>query len=196
MLVNPKVPAESVQQLIAHAQANPGKLNFATAGVGSTAHLSNELFYSLSKTTGTNVAYQGIAPATTSMLAGETDVIFDAMGNSLGNVKAGRLRAIAVAGPKRSSALPDVPTVGETLPGFESSLWTAMAAPPKMPPALAEKISADVREALKHPDFVARFANTPGLEAVGSMPAEMAAITRAERDRWAAIIKSAGIKPE
>jgi tripartite-type tricarboxylate transporter receptor subunit TctC len=196
MLVNPKVPAENVQQLIAHASANPGKLNFATSGVGGTAHLANELFFALSRTKGTNVPYQGIAPAVTSLLAGETDVLFDAMGNSLPNVKAGRLRVIGIASGKRVAPLPDVPTVAETLPGFESGLWTAMAAPPKTPAALAEKISADVAQALKHPDFVARFAATPGLEPAGTTPADMARITRDERERWARIIKATGIKAE
>jgi tripartite-type tricarboxylate transporter receptor subunit TctC len=196
MLVNPKVPAENVKQLIAYAAANPGRLNYATTGVGSTAHLSNELFNYLSKTRSVNVPYQGITPATTALLAGEVDVLFDAMGNALPNTRAGKLRMLAVASEKRNPALPDVPTIGETLPGFVSSLWTGMVAPPKTPAAIVDKVSAAVAKALQHPDFVARIAGVNGLEAVGSTPAEMTRVIKDERERWAAVIKATGIKTE
>ncbi|MES2538911.1 MAG: tripartite tricarboxylate transporter substrate binding protein [Pseudomonadota bacterium] len=196
MLVNPKVPVENVKQLIAYAAANPGKLNFATTGVGSTAHLSNELFNHLSKTRSVNVPYQGITPATTALLAGEVDVLFDAMGNALPNTRVGKLRMLAVASEKRNPALPEVPTIGESLPGFVSSLWTGMVAPPKTPAAIVDKVSAAVAQALQHPDFVARIAGVNGLDAVGSTPAEMTRVIKDERERWTAVIKATGIKTE
>lgn len=196
MLANPKVPADNVQQLMAYAKSNPGKLNFATTGPGSTAHLTNELFFYMTGTRGVNVPYQGIAPAATALIAGEVDILFDAMANSLPNVRAGRIRALGVASDRRHPALPDVPTVSEALPGFASPLWTGLVASPNTPPDIAAKISADVARALKHPDFQARFATTSGLDPVGSTPEQMRTAMADERRMWAKVIETTGLKGE
>ncbi|WP_160142270.1 Bug family tripartite tricarboxylate transporter substrate binding protein [Pigmentiphaga humi] len=194
LLASSKVPADNVAQLVAYAKANPGKLNFASTGVGSTAHLANELFFRMAGVSGVNVPYQGVAPATTALLGGEVDLFFDAMGNSLPNIRAGKLKVIGVAADRRNDALPGVATVGEALPGFSVPLWTGLACPPKTPAPLAEGIAREVGRALTHPDFARRFANTPGLEAVGSTPAEMQRAVEAERARWADIIKLTTVK--
>ena len=189
MLASPNVPAQTLPQLIAYAAANPGVLNYASPGTGSNAELASDLFGYLTKTKGTNVPYQGIAPATTALLAGQVDILFDAMGNALPNIRAGRLRALGIAAEKRNPALPDVPTVAEYVPGFSSSIWTGMAAPPKTPQPIVDKIAADIAQALKHPDFVARIASTSGLEAAGTSPAEMRQTMNEESERWAAVIR-------
>jgi tripartite-type tricarboxylate transporter receptor subunit TctC len=196
LLVNAKSPIQNVEQLIAYATNNPGKLNFASTGIGSTAQLSNDLFLYLSKTKGVNIPYQGIAPAANALLAGDVDVLFDAMGNSLPHIRAGKLRALAVAGVMRNPALPDVPTVSESLPGFASPLWTGLVAPPKTPQIIIDQISADVAQALRHPDFLTRIASTPGLDSVGSTPDEMQRAMKDERERWSQIIKMTGSRGE
>jgi tripartite-type tricarboxylate transporter receptor subunit TctC len=196
MLASAKVPAHNVEELIAYAAAHPGTLNYATTGTGSTSQLTNDLFFSMSKTTGLNVPYQGIAPASNALLGGEVDILFDAMANALPNIRAGKIHALGVASNERNPALPDVPTVGETLPGFASPLWTGLAAPPKTPQAIVDQISADVAEALKTPEFVARIAGTSGLEAVGSTPAEMQRAMKEERERWSRVIDMTGTKGE
>jgi tripartite-type tricarboxylate transporter receptor subunit TctC len=189
MLANPKVPAQTVPELIAYARAHPGKLNYASPGVGSTSQLANDLFFKLSKTDGMNVPYQGIAQATNALLAGDVDVLFDAMGNSLGNVRSGRLKALAVASDSRNPALPGVATVAETLPGFVSPLWTGVAAPPGTPPALAAQISEDIAQVLRRPDIVAYIGKIPGLEAVGGTPGQMQQTMKREHELWVGLIK-------
>ncbi|GAA0517737.1 tripartite tricarboxylate transporter substrate binding protein [Pigmentiphaga daeguensis] len=196
VVANPKTPFTNIRQLIDYAKANPGRLNFASTGFGSTAHLSNELLFEMSGIKGVNVPYQGITPASTALQAGEVDVLFDAMGHALTSIQAGKLRILAVAGAARSDALPDVPTVAETLPGFLSTLWTGVVAPPGTPAGIVNKISADIAEALKHPEFAGRIDKLNGIEAVGSTPAEMNEVMREERERWARVIRVTGVKTE
>jgi tripartite-type tricarboxylate transporter receptor subunit TctC len=196
LLVNPQVPANSVAELIAYAKANPGKLNYASQGSGSTSHLTAELFKSMAG--GLEIAhipYKGTAPALTDLLAGQVDMMCDNLGVSLPHVRAGKLRALAVASRKRFPGLPEVPALAETLPGFESAAWFGIVAPPKTNPAIAEKVAVGVQEALKLPDVRKRLADLSA-EPLGYGPAETAAFMRQESERWGAVIRAANVKVE
>jgi tripartite-type tricarboxylate transporter receptor subunit TctC len=196
LLVNPKVAAENLPQLIARAKASPGRLNYASPGIGSTTHLTNELFNMMAGVQITHVPYQGIGPAMTALLSGEVDMLFDAMGNALPHVRSGKARVLAVATEKRSPVVPEVPTVAEALPGFLSTLWTGMAAPPKTPAAIAGRLSAAIAAALQEPDVVKRLGELNGVEAIGSTPEEMARLMKEERERWGNVIRATGAKTE
>ncbi len=196
LLANPKVPAKNVKELIEYASANPGRLNYGSSGFAGVAHLSNELLNQMGHIEGVTVPYQGIAPATTALLGGEVDILFDAMGNSLSNIRSGKLRILAIANAERSSVMPEVPTVAETLPGFSASLWTGLVAPPGTPEKLATQISQAVAESLKHPELARRLASMDGLQAVGSTPQAMKKEMQEERERWSKVIKTTGIKAE
>jgi tripartite-type tricarboxylate transporter receptor subunit TctC len=196
LLVNPQVPAASVAELIAYAKANPGKLNYASQGSGSTSHLTAELFKSMAG--GLEIAhipYKGTSPALTDLLAGQVDMMCDNLGVSLPQVRAGKLKALAVASRKRFPGLPDVPALAETLPGFESLAWFGIVAPPKTSPAIAEKVAVGVQEALKLPDVRKRLADLSA-EPLGYGPAETAAFMRQESERWGAVIRAASVKVE
>ena len=196
LLVHPKVPANSVAELIAYARANPGKLNYASQGNGTTSHLTAELFKAMAG--GLQIAhipYKGTAPALTDLLAGQVDMMCDNLGVSLPHVRAGKLKALAVASRKRFPGLPDVPALAETLPGFEATAWFGIVAPPKTSGAIAEKIAVGVQEALKLPDMRKRLADLSA-EPLGYSPAETAAFMREEVERWGAVIRTAGVKLE
>ncbi len=196
LLVNPQVPAASVAELIAHAKANPGKLNYASQGSGATSHLTTELFKSMAGGLEiTHIPYKGTAPALTDLLAGQVDMMFDNLGVSLPHVRAGKLRALAVASRRRFPGLPDVPALAEALPGFESVAWFGIVAPPKTSPAIAEKVAVGVQEALKLPDVRKRLADLSA-EPLGYGPAETAAFMRQESERWGAVIRAAHVKVE
>ena len=151
LVINAKLPFNSVAELIAYAKANPGKLTSATQGNGTTSHLTSELFQLMADVKFQHVPYRGSAPALTDLVAGSVDLMFDNLGVSLPLVKGGQLKLLGVATPKRMASLPDVPTIAETLPGFESAAWFAIVAPPKTPQAVVDKINADVNEALRQP---------------------------------------------
>ncbi len=196
LLVNSQVPANSVAELIAYAKANPGKLNYASQGSGSTSHLTAELFKAMAG--GLEIAhipYKGTAPALTDLLAGQVDMMCDNLGVSLPHVRAGKLKALAVASRKRFPGLPEVPALAETLPGFESVAWFGIVAPPKTSPAIAEKVAVGVQEALKLPDVRKRLADLSA-EPLGYSPAETAAFMRQESERWGAVIRAAHVKVE
>ena len=196
LLVNPKVPAKSVAELIAYAKANPGKLNYASQGSGSTSHLTAELFKSMAGGLQiTHIPYKGTAPALTDLLAGQVDMMCDNLGVSLPHVRAGKLKALAVASRKRFPGLPEVPALDETLPGFEATAWFGVVAPPKTSAAVAEKIAVGVQEALKLPDVRKRLADLSA-EPLGYSPAETATFMRQEVERWGAVIRTAGVKLE
>lgn len=195
LLVNPKLPADNLQQLIAFAKANPDKLNYASSGVGGLPHLGAELFKSMAGIRIVHVSYQGTAPALTALLGGQVDMLFDAVGAALPNIRAGKLRVLAVGGEKRYPALPDVPALSEVLPGFFSTVWVAMAAPPKTPAAIANRISAAVAEATKQPDVSKRMLEL-SFEAIGGTPAEMALLIKQEIERWGNVIRLTGAKAE
>jgi tripartite-type tricarboxylate transporter receptor subunit TctC len=195
LVVNPKVAANTVAELIAFARANPGKLTSATQGNGTTSHLTSELFQLMAQVKVQHIPYRGSAPALTDLVAGSVDIMFDNLGVSLALVKAGQLKLLAVATPKRMASLPDVPTMAETLPGFESAAWFAVVAPPKTPAAIVSKINADMNEALRQGEVVARLGQLSA-EPIGGTPQATAAYMREEVTRWHNVIKSAGVKLE
>jgi tripartite-type tricarboxylate transporter receptor subunit TctC len=195
LLVSRKIAATNVAELIAYARANPGKLTYGSQGIGTTSHLTAELFKSTAGIDMVHVPYRGSMPALNGLIAGDVDLCFDNLGISRGLVSGGSIKLLAVAGAQRLPALAEVPTVAETLPGFVSDTWFAIAAPPKTPPALAERISRDVATALKQPEVIARLA-TLSADPGGGDPAATAAFIREESERWAKVIKTAGIKME
>jgi tripartite-type tricarboxylate transporter receptor subunit TctC len=193
LVVNPdKIAAGTVKDFIAYAQANPGKITTATQGNGTTSHLTSELFQMLAKVKLQNVPYRGSAPALNDLVAGSVDSMFDNLGVSMQLVKAGKLKLIAVAAPKRMATLPDVPAIGETLPGFASVTWYALVAPPKTPGAIVDKINARVNEALRDPDVQKRLADLSA-EPVGGTPQATAAYFHDEVERWKNVITSAHV---
>jgi tripartite-type tricarboxylate transporter receptor subunit TctC len=193
LVVNPKVTAKTVAEFTELARANPGKLTSATQGNGTTSHLTSEMFQMMAKVQFQHVPYRGSAPALQDLVAGTVDIMFDNLGVSLPLVQGGQLKLIAVATPKRMSSLPDVPTIAETLPGFESSAWYAVVAPPKTPQTIVNKINADINEALKQPDIKARLVQLSA-EAVGGTPEATAKYMREEVERWHNVIKAANVK--
>jgi len=193
LVVNPKLPLNSVAEVIAYAKANPGKLTSATQGNGTTSHLTSELFQMMAEVKFQHVPYRGSAPALTDLVAGSVDLMFDNLGVSLPLVKGGQLKLLGVATPKRMASLPDVPTIAETLPGFESAAWFAIVAPPKTPQAVVDKINADVNEALRQGDIVQRLAQLSA-EPIGGTPQATAAYMREEIERWHKVIKAANVK--
>jgi tripartite-type tricarboxylate transporter receptor subunit TctC len=195
LVVNPKVPANTVAEFIAYARANPAKLTYASQGNGTTAHLTAELFKMMADVKIVHVPYRGSAPALQDLLAGNVDVMFDNLGVSLSLVKNGQLRLLGVGAAQRVQSLPDVPAINETLPGFTSVTWFAVVAPPKTDPKISAALSADFQEALRQPEIVRRLVDFSA-EAVGGTPAEMAAFLREETLRWEKVIKGASIKLE
>jgi tripartite-type tricarboxylate transporter receptor subunit TctC len=196
LMVNPNVPAKNVQELIAHAKANPGKIHFGSAGVGSTPHLSGELFKSMTKVEITHVPYRGTGPAMNDLIGGHIQMFFDLLPGSLPQISAGKVRALANAGAKRPAALPDLPTVAEQgLPGFDSASWVALAAPAKTPAAVVAKLRADVAKVLESPDIVGR------LRQLGSEPGttsekDIRAFLDSETKKWAEVIRVSGAKAD
>src|SRR5437870_3496944 len=193
LVANPKVAANSVAELIAYAKAHPGKITSATQGNGTTSHLTSELFQLMAGVKFQQVPYRGSAPALTDLAAGTVDLMFDNLGVSLALVRGGQLKLLGVATSKRMAALPDVPTIAETLPGFESAAWFAIVAPPKTPAAIVDKINADVNEALRERDIRERLAQLSA-EPIGGTPQATAAYMREEIERWAKVIKAANVK--
>src|SRR6516165_6340925 len=196
LVVNPKkVAANSVSEFITYARAHPGQITSATQGNGTTSHLTSELFALMAKVKFQNVPYRGSAPALTDLVGGAVDIMFDNLGVSLALVKGGQLKLLGVATQKRMAALPDVPTIAETLPGFEAAAWFAIVAPPKTPQAIAEKINADVNAALRDGEVLARLAQLSA-EPIGGTTAATAAYMREEIERWRNVITAAHVKLE
>ena len=195
MIVSRKVPADTLAEFIAYARANPGKISVATQGKGTTSHLTSEWFQIAAGVKFVTVPYRGSAPGLQGMLAGDVDLMFDNLGVSLALVKGGQLKLIAVGTAKRMTALPDVPTIAETLPGFASAAWFAVVAPPKTPAPIVARISADIAEAIRQPDIRKRFDDLSA-DPVGGTPAETASFMREEVERWNNVIKAAKVKLE
>jgi len=195
LVVNAKSPAGSVAQLIAMARAEPGKLNFASGAVGSPSSLTPELFKSMTGVNIPSIPFQGSAPALAALLGGQVDMLFVELSTALPHIRAGKLRALAVAAERRSPFLPEVPTLADTLPGFNASVWFGIVAPPKTPAALAEQISRAVAEALKLADVSKQLVDM-SMEAVGGTPAEMAQYLREESRRWGAVIRQSGARAD
>jgi tripartite-type tricarboxylate transporter receptor subunit TctC len=195
LVVNPSVAATTVPEIIALAKSEPGKLSYASGGVGTTSHLAGELFKSIAKVDIVHVPYKGNSPAITDLLGGQTQMIFATMPTVLPQVKAGRLRAVAVIGQERTTALPDTPTVAETLSGFAVSNWIGLFAPAGTPQEIVNKLNAEVQKIMQQPDVQKRL-ETEGARFIPTTPQTFAAFQRAEAQKWARAIKEAGIKAE
>ena len=195
LLTNPNFPPKSVAEVIAYAKANPGKIISATQGNGTTSHLTSEMFQLLAGVKVTHVPYRGAAPALTDLVGGTANIMFDNLGVSLTQVQGGKVRLLGVATAKRMASLPDVPTIAETLPGFESAAWFAVVAPPGTPKQIVEKINADINEALRDPGVAKRMVGMSA-ETVGGSTEDTAKYFRAEVDRWHKVIKAANVKLE
>ncbi len=195
MEVNPSVPAKTVAEFIAYAKANPGKINWATSGNGTSVHLSGELFKMMTGVQITHIPYKGSAPALTDMIAGTVHVMFDNMPSSLPHIQTGKLRALAVTTSKRSDALPDVPTVAETVPGYEASAFFGMSAPKGTPPEIIDKLNKEINAALADPKVKARLADLGGIVIPGT-PADFGNVVAEETDKWAKVIKAGGVALE
>ncbi|HET7033335.1 MAG TPA: tripartite tricarboxylate transporter substrate binding protein [Casimicrobiaceae bacterium] len=192
--VTPSLPVNSVQELIAYAKANPGKLNFASSGNGTSIHLSGELFKVMTGVQMTHVPYKGSAPALQDLIAGQVQLMFDNLPPSLPQIKGGKLRALAVTSATRAPALPDVPTVAESgLPGFEASSWFGLLAPVGTPPAIIAKINAEVAAWLASPEGKEKLASI-GANAAGGSPGDFARHIQAETAKWAKVVKESGAK--
>ena len=195
LMVHPNVPATNLHELIAYAKSNPGKLTYASSGVGSSPHLSMALLGNLTGVDVLHVPYRGLAPAFTDLLGGHVDMMFYNLGNAAEAVKTGRLRGLGIASQDRAAALPDVPAIAETLPGFLSVSWFAVMAPPKTPSDIAAKLSSAVVEIIRQPDVAKKFSDQFSTPVAGT-PAETAAFIQEDKERWKKVIVAAGIKPE
>ncbi len=196
ILVNPSLPAHNVQELIALAKAQPGKLNYASAGSGSGIHLGTVLFADAAGIELTHIPYKGTGPALTDLLGNHVAIYFSSLPPALGLVRAGTVRALGVTGLRRSPAFPDIPTVAEQgLPGFEAVLHYGIVGPAGIPPAVVAKLNAALREALAAPDVQERLANE-GAEALPTTPAEYAGDIDREEIKWSAAVKKSGAKVE
>jgi tripartite-type tricarboxylate transporter receptor subunit TctC len=195
MQVNPKLPVQSVPEFIAYAKANPGKIAMGSGGKGSPAHIVGEYFKLATGTDLTHVPYRGAAPAVTDLIAGQIQVAFTEMATSLGHIKAGSLRALAVTTATRSEALPDIPTLGEFVPGFEASQWIGLVAPRDTSPTIIGKLNSEINAALADPRVKARFADLGGVVLPGS-PADFGRLIQDETEKWAKVIKAANVTPD
>ena len=195
MVVNPSVPAKTVREFIAYAKANPTKLAYASAGNGSTNHLAAEMFKRAAGVEMLHVPYKGGAPAVADTAGNQTQVLFSAGTQTLPHVKAGRLNLLAVTEPQRSALLPDVPTVAETLPGFNMSVWYAAYGPAGMPRALVERLNAEINKALAMPEVRARLGSI-GVDVVQSTPEQLASALLKDSERYGKMIKDLNIKAD
>jgi tripartite-type tricarboxylate transporter receptor subunit TctC len=195
MEVNPNVPAKNVAEFISYVKANPGKINMASSGVGTSVHLSGALFMMMTGTEMTHVPYRGAAPALTDMLGGQVQVMFDNLPSSIGHIQGGRLRALAVTTAERSKALPDVPTVAETVPGYEASAFFGMAVPKGTPRAIVDKLNKTINEALADPAMQGKLAELGGTNIPGT-PEDFGRIVAAETAKWAKVVAATGATAE
>jgi tripartite-type tricarboxylate transporter receptor subunit TctC len=196
LIVNPGVPANNVQELIALARKEPGKINFASAGNGTTNHLSGELFKSMAKVDIVHVPYRGAGPAMNDLIGGHVQMFFDLMPVVLPQVTTGKVRALGAAGAARTSALPDVPTIAEQgVPGFDASSWYGLVAPAKTPEPVLAKLREEVAKALKTPDMVARIREL-GSEPGAAFGKDFGAFMAAETKKWAEVIRASGAKAD
>lgn len=195
MEVNPSFPAASVAEFIAYAKANPGKLSMASAGVGTTLHMAGELFMYMTGTSMVHVPYRSSAAALTDLLAGRVQVIFSPLPSSIEYVRTGKLRALAVTGVKRSAVLPDVPTVGDFVPGYEANGFYGIAAAKRTPADIVERLNATINAGLADPQLKARFADL-GSVPTPATPTEFGNYIAEETDKWGKVIRAANIKAE
>jgi tripartite-type tricarboxylate transporter receptor subunit TctC len=192
--VNPSVPVTTVPELIAYAKANPGKLNFASGGIGSTSHLAAELFKFMTGVDIRHVPYRGSAPALIDLLSGEVQVMFDLLPASIGYIRAGKLRALAITSSMRSEALPDLPTVDRFLPGYEAGTWNGVAVPRNAPIEIIDRLNGNINAGLADAGIEARLTEL-GATALALSSAEFGKLIADETEKWGAVIRAANIKP-
>ena len=193
--VNPSLPVKSIPELIAYAKTNPGKLNMASSGNGSTIHMSGELFKMMTGINMVHVPYRGGAPALTDLIAGQVHVMFDNLPTSAEHVRSGRLRGLAVTGTARSHVLPDLPTVADFLPGYEASAWYGLGAPRNTPAAVIDRLNDAVNAILADPTSQGRFAEL-GASLLPGSPADFGKLLADETEKWGKVVKFAGAKPD
>jgi tripartite-type tricarboxylate transporter receptor subunit TctC len=196
LVVNPNVPAKSLKELVDLMKSQPGKLNYASAGVGSTTHLAMEMLKGASNTYALHIPYNGNGPAGTAVIAGQVEILFGSLPAVLPHAKSGRVRPLAVGTPKRSPSLPEVPSVAESgYPGFDASLWLAIMAPAGTPQPVIERLHKEIVAAVKSPE-TAQALDKAGAEPITSTPAELAAMIKDGVAKYAKVVKTAGVKPE
>ena len=195
MELNPSVPANTVPEFIAYAKANPGKINMASGGIGTSVHIAGELFKMMAGVNLVHVPYRGSAPALTDMISGQVQVMFDVLTSSLQHIRSGALRALAVTTATRSEALPDLPTVGDFLPGYEASAWYGVAAPKNTPSEIVDKLNMEINAGLADSKLRARLADVGGTVIPGS-PAAFGTLITEEIEKWGKVVKFSGAKPE
>jgi tripartite-type tricarboxylate transporter receptor subunit TctC len=195
MEVNPSLPVRTIPEFIAYARANPGKVAMASAGTGGATHLAGELFKAMTGINMVHVPYRGDAPALVDLMGGQVQVMFDLMPASIEYIKAGKLRALGVTTAARSEALPDLPAVGEFVPGYEASAWLGVAAPAKTPVEIIDKLNREINAVLSDPKFKARLADL-GASVLPGSPAEFGKLIADETGKWGGVIRAANIKLE
>jgi len=191
MEVNPAVPVKTVAEFIAYAKANPGKVNMASSGSGTSVHLSGELFKSMTGIDMIHIPYKGAAPALTDLIAGQVQVLFDNLPSSIAHIKSGELRALGVTTLKPSAALPGVPPIADTVPGYEASAWFGMGGPKGMPSEIVDRLNQTINAAIADPTTKARLADLGG-DPIPGTPAEFGALQAAETAKWSKVVKDSG----
>ena len=194
-IAHPTLPVKNIPELIALAKTRPGKLNFASSGTGSTGHLSGELLKTMAHIDMTHIPYKGGGPALTDLLGGQVELFVAIISTAVPQVQAGKARALAVTGDKRSPALPDVPTVAETIKGYESTNWYCMLGPPHMPAPLVERWHREMTAALNSPEIKQALFDR-GIDAAPTTPAQLTAYLRSETAKWTKVVKASNIKPD
>jgi tripartite-type tricarboxylate transporter receptor subunit TctC len=195
VLVHPALPAADIIELIAYAKANPGKINLASAGIGSAPHMAGELFNAMAGVKMTHVPYRGQAPAMTDLLGGQVQIMFAAAPGTADYIKAGTLRALAVTTASHAEVLKELPTVGSSVPGYEASQWYGIAAPAKTPPDIVERLNTEINAAFNDAAMKSRFGAIGG-ELMPGTPADFGKLIAAETEKWAGVVKFAGLKVE
>jgi len=195
MEVNPSVPAKTVPEFIAYAKENPGKINMASVGNGTTPHMAGELFKMMAGLDMLHVPYRGAAPALTDLIGGRAQVMFEGMPTLVEHIRVGKLRALAVTPATRSPALPDVPTVGEFLPGYEASVWFGVGAPRNTPADIVERLNQEINAGLADPRLNARLGELGGTALMGSA-AELGKLIAEDTEKWGKVVRAANMKPE
>ena len=195
MVVHPSVPATMLPEFIAYAKANPGKLSYGSGGVGGITHITPELFKMMACVNMVHVPYRGVAPALTDLLGGRVQVLFGNPALSIQYVKAGKLRALAITSATRLEALPDIPTIGEFVPGYEASSFFGLGAPKSTPPEIVATLNKEINAALADPKFKARLAELDGT-VLGGSPADFGKLIAEETEKWGKVVKFANIKPD
>jgi tripartite-type tricarboxylate transporter receptor subunit TctC len=188
LLVNPAVPAKTVPEFFAYAKANPGRINMASAGIGHATHLFGVLFKMMAGTNMVHVPYRGVAPALTDLLGGQVQVMFSGTASAIEYVRAGTLRALAITSATRSEALPDLPTVGEFVPGYEASVWFGIGVPRNTPADIIAKLNKEINAALADPKLKARLADLGGI-VIGGSPAEFGKLVADETEKWGKVVR-------